>query len=104
MVRRRGGRKRALGTRAPLAVAQWPNDRWSLGFTADQFIDGRCLRILVRGPPAPVGLRGVWVVAARCCAGASEIRVSKNGWTLEAKIKNVRRVGDPIRYCLANKC
>src|SRR5260221_14444455 len=23
-------------------------------------------------PPAPVGLRGVWVVAARCCAGTSE--------------------------------
>jgi putative transposase len=47
MVRRRGGRKRALGTRAPLAVAQWPNDRWSLDFAADQFIDGRRLRILV---------------------------------------------------------
>jgi putative transposase len=47
MVRRRGGRKRALGTRAPLAVAQWPNDRWSLDFVADQFIDGRRLRILV---------------------------------------------------------
>jgi putative transposase len=47
MVRRRGGRKRALGTRAPLAVPQWPNDRWSLDFVADQFIDGRRLRILV---------------------------------------------------------
>ena len=44
MVRRRG---RALGTRAPLAVPQWPNDRWSLDFVADQFIDGRRLRILV---------------------------------------------------------
>jgi putative transposase len=47
MVRRRGGRKRALGTRAPLAVPQWPNERWSLDFVADQFIDGRRLRILV---------------------------------------------------------
>jgi putative transposase len=47
LVRRRGGRKRALGTRAPLAVPQWPNDRWSLDFIADQFIDGRRLRILV---------------------------------------------------------
>jgi putative transposase len=47
MARRRGGRKRALGTRAPLAVPQWPNDRWSLDFVADQFIDGRRLRILV---------------------------------------------------------
>ena len=31
MVLRRGGRKRALGTRAPMLVPQWPNDRWSLG-------------------------------------------------------------------------
>jgi hypothetical protein len=30
-----------------MAVAQWPNDRWSLDFAADQFIDGRRLRILV---------------------------------------------------------
>ena len=31
-------------------------------------------------------------------------RPGKDGWTLEAKIKNVRRVGDPTRYCVANKC
>lgn len=47
MVRRRSGRKRALGTRAPMPVPQWPNDRWSLDFAADQFLDGRRLRILV---------------------------------------------------------
>ena len=47
MVRRRSGRKRALGTRAPMPVPQWPNDRWSLDFVADQFIDGRRMRILV---------------------------------------------------------
>jgi len=47
MVRRRGGRKRALGTRAPMVVPQLPNDRWSLDFVSDQFIDGRRLRILV---------------------------------------------------------
>ena len=47
MVRRRGGRKRALGTRAPMLVPQWPNDRWSLDFVADQFIDGRRMRIMV---------------------------------------------------------
>ena len=45
-VRRRGGRKRALGTRAPMVVPQLPNDRWSLDFASDQFIDGRRLRIL----------------------------------------------------------
>jgi putative transposase len=47
MVRRRGGRKRALGTRAPMLVPQWPHDRWSLDFVADQFLDGRRLRIQV---------------------------------------------------------
>jgi hypothetical protein len=47
MVRRRGGRKRAMGTRAPMLVPQLPNERWSLDFVADQFNDGRRLRILV---------------------------------------------------------
>jgi len=47
MVRRRGGRKRALGTRAPILVPQQPNERWSLDFVADQFIDGRRMRMLV---------------------------------------------------------
>ena len=45
-VRRRGGRKRALGTRAPLAVPQLPNQRWSLDFASDMLTDGRRLRIL----------------------------------------------------------
>jgi transposase InsO family protein len=31
-VRRRGGRKRALGTRAPMAIPPGPNQRWSLDF------------------------------------------------------------------------
>jgi len=47
MVRQRGGRKRALGTRAPMLTPQLPNERWSLDFVADQFIDGRRMRILV---------------------------------------------------------
>jgi putative transposase len=47
IVRRRGGRKRALGTRAPMVIPEWPNDRWSLDFVADQFLDGRRMRILV---------------------------------------------------------
>ena len=46
-VRRRGGRKRALGTRAPMSVPQGPNQRWSLDFVADQLIDGRRFRVLV---------------------------------------------------------
>ena len=40
-VRRRGGHKRALGSRAPLALPQAPNQRWSLDFLHDQMSDGR---------------------------------------------------------------
>ena len=45
-VRRRGGRKRALGTRAPMTIPQGPNQRWSLDFVSDSFICGRRFRIL----------------------------------------------------------
>jgi len=50
-VRRRGGRKRAIGTRAPMLVPLRPNERWSLDFVSDQVIsdqvtDGRRVRIL----------------------------------------------------------
>ena len=45
-VRRRGGRKRALGVRAPIAVPDRPNARWSLDFVHDQMTDGRRFRIL----------------------------------------------------------
>lgn len=45
-VRKRGGRKRALGTRAPMAIPQDPNQRWSLDFVSDALVDGRRFRIL----------------------------------------------------------
>jgi putative transposase len=45
-VRRRGGRKRAIGTRAPILVPMAPNERWSLDFVSDQLTDGRRFRIL----------------------------------------------------------
>jgi putative transposase len=45
-VRRRGGRKRALGTRAPMTIPQGPNQRWSLDFVSDQLGDSRRFRIL----------------------------------------------------------
>jgi len=46
MVRRRRGRKRALGTRAPMTVPNAINQRWSLDFVSDALSDGRRLRIL----------------------------------------------------------
>ena len=45
-VRRRGGRKRALGTRAPMAIPQGKNQRWSLDFVSDALLDSRRFRIL----------------------------------------------------------
>jgi putative transposase len=46
MVRRRGGRKRALGTRAPMLLPSAINQRWSLDFVSDTLGDGRRFRIL----------------------------------------------------------
>lgn len=46
MVRRRGGRKRAIGTRRPLEIPLVANQRWSLDFVSDQMTDGRRFRIL----------------------------------------------------------
>ena len=45
-VRRRGGRKRAMGTRSPILVPVAPNERWSLDFVSDQLTDGRRFRVL----------------------------------------------------------
>lgn len=45
-VRRRGGRKRAMGTRRPLEIPLVANQRWSLDFVSDQMTDGRRFRIL----------------------------------------------------------
>lgn len=45
-VRKRGGRKRALGTRRPMTLPSRTNERWSLDFVSDAFTDGRRFRIL----------------------------------------------------------
>ena len=45
-VRRRGGRKRALGERRPMETPVVANQRWSLDFVSDQMTDGRRFRIL----------------------------------------------------------
>jgi putative transposase len=45
-IRRRGGRTRALGTRAPLTLPQGPNQRRSLDFLSDMLTDSRRFRIL----------------------------------------------------------
>ena len=45
-VRRRGGRKRALGARFPIDLPTGPNQRWSLDFVSDTMTDSRRFRML----------------------------------------------------------
>ena len=45
-VRRRSGRNRAIGTRAPLVKPLVHNECWALDFMSDQLTDGRRFRIL----------------------------------------------------------
>ena len=45
-VRKRGGRKRALGTRRPMVLPNRANERWSLDFVSDAFTDGRRFPVL----------------------------------------------------------
>jgi putative transposase len=45
-VRKRGRRKRVFVTRAPMAIPQGPNQRWSLDFVSDSLFCGRRFRIL----------------------------------------------------------
>ena len=45
-VRKRGGRKRALGTRRPLTLPERVNQRWSLDFVSDSLVCGRRFRML----------------------------------------------------------
>ena len=45
-VRKRKGRKRAAGSRAPIPIEVRPNARWSVDFVHDQLSDGRRFRIL----------------------------------------------------------
>lgn len=45
-VRKRKGRKRAVGIGAPILVEARPNARWSLDFVHDQMANGRRFRVL----------------------------------------------------------
>jgi len=46
MVRKRGGRKRTMGSRTPMPVPTRPNELWVLDFVSDQLVCGRRFRIL----------------------------------------------------------
>ena len=53
--------------------------------------------------------RGEWLATFRCQGAGVNwheddvIRVI-DGWSLEVKIRKVRKTGDPVRYCLVTGC
>jgi putative transposase len=94
-VRKRGGRKRALGTRAPIAIPQGRNLRWSLDFVTDTLVSGRRFRILTLvddftreclGLVVDTSLTGLRVVRELDCIvelrGCPRMIVSDNGTEL----------------------
>ena len=94
-VKRRGGRKRALGTRRPMLVPDRPDERWSLDFVSDAFTDGRRFRVLAvvddfsrecLGLIADTSLSGIRVTrelsAIMICRGRPKTIVSDNGTEL----------------------
>jgi putative transposase len=52
-VRKRDGRKRAIGRRAPLEVPQFRNKRWSLDFVSDALSDGPPQAVRASDEPVP---------------------------------------------------
>ena len=109
-VRKRGGRKRAIGTRAPMAIPQGPNQRWSLDFVSDTLSEGRRFRILnviddfsreCLAAVVDTSLSGIRV--ARELDRIAEMRgdpcmvVSDNGTELIGSVLNFVYLGWPMR-------
>jgi putative transposase len=68
-VRKRGGRKRAIGSRCPALVPLLPNMRWSLDFVSDQLTDGRRFRVLTLLMTARVNVWRWWrILRCQDCA------------------------------------
>jgi putative transposase len=117
-VRKRGGRKRALGPRAPMTMPQDANQRWSIDFVQDALDDGRRFRILnvvddfTRECLASVldtSLSGVRVVREldRLCSvhGRPAMIVSDNGTELasHAVLRWVEETGIEWHYIAPGK-
>lgn len=80
MVRRRSGRKRALGLRAPMVAPDRPNACWSLDFVHDQMTDGRRFRVL---RSSTIARANVWrscpTRRSRACASRASLIASSLG-------------------------
>ena len=86
-VRKRGGRKRALGTRRPMLVPEGPNERWSLDFVSDAFTDGRRFRVL-----AIVGDFSRECLALVADTSLSGLRVTRELTAIMARRKQPRTI------------
>ena len=117
-VRKRGGRKRALGTRRRMSVPEAVNQRWSLDFVSDAFTDGRRLRIFAvvddysrecLGLVADTPISGVRVVreldAVIALRGRPAMIVSDNGaeFTSQAILRWLQEVGIEWHYIAPGK-
>ncbi len=117
-VRRRGGRKRSLGTRRPMIVPEAINQRWSLDFVSDAFTDGRRLRIFAvvddysrecLGLIADTSISGVRVAreldAVIAQRGKPAMIVSDNGteFTSQAILRWAQEVGIEWHYIAPGK-
>ncbi len=117
-VRKRGGRKRALGTRRPMIVPEAINQRWSLDFVSDAFTDGRRLRIFAvvddysrecLSLVADTSISGMRVVreldAVITQRGKSAMIVSDNGteFTSQAILRWSQEVGIEWHYIAPGK-
>lgn len=83
-VLKRGGRKRALGIRAPTLKAQRMNQRWSLDFVSDALATGRRIRLLT-----------VVDDYSRLCLGII-VDTSLSGWRVSRELnKLIEMYGKP---------
>ena len=96
-VKKRGGRKRALGMRAPLELPTGPNERWSLDFVSDSFTNGRRFRILAIVDDCTRERCGhVSVGRARCPRARCRDRVARQAEEVRLRQRHrVHQHGDP---------
>jgi putative transposase len=117
-VRKRGGRKRALGSRLPVKQLNSPNERWSLDFVSDALADGRRIRILTIVDDftreclkmvVDTSLSGKRVIRELACLvtdkGTPEAIVSDNGteFTSHAVLKWSQEMGVAWQYIQPGK-
>ena len=84
-VRRRRGRKRARGSRAPMPVPLRPNQRWSLDFLSDPF--GACRKFRILAVNDDCCRENLCLLADTSISGARVARVARVARELDALVR-----------------